>query len=1109
MKDKNKEQLIGELAELRQRVAELEASDTERKRAEAALCEQTHALRESEELLNNILTASSVGIAHAKDRNIMWGNEAMVRLFGFTEEEQYLGKDTQMLYASEEEYRRVGRIIYEQQRAGRVVELDAKFKRQDGSLFDGYVRVNTLDPLDPIRGVIVSIIDITERKRAEEALRESELRYRTTINAMGDAIHLVGPDLRLTLANLACQQWAEDFASGTADIVGLTIFEAFPALPDEACDRLRAEYRQVFNTGETLITEESTTFGDREFITETRKIPVFENGRVSRVITVIRDITDCKRAEEEIRKRVFEQEVLREAILALTTTLDRDEVIGRILAQLQKVVPYDTASIQLLREGHLEIVGGRGFPNLEELLGVTFDPNREDNPNREVIRTRTSFVVDDAPTMYTEFLRDPHAPAGIRSWLGVPMLVGERLIGMIALDKSDPGFYTQEHAQLAEAFAAQAAVAIENAQLFEQARQELTERKQAEETLRASETRYRRLFESAKDGILILDADTGQIADVNPFLTTLLGYSQEELLGKELWEIGLFKDIFVSRTAFEELQCKGYIRYENLPLETHDGHAIAVEFVSNTYVVNHKRVIQCNIRDISERRQAEEERERLLVQIQEQAQRVEQIMDTVPEGVLMLNAAGRVVLANPVAERDLSVLADARAGDIIARLGDRPLAEFLTSPPKGLWHEIAMNNKVFELIARPMENGPELKGWVMVINDVTHQREIEQRIQQQERLAAVGQLAAGIAHDFNNIMAAIVLYAQMSARMEELPAIVRNRMETINQQAQLASNLIQQILDFSRRAVLERQPLDLALLLKEHVRLLERTLPESIEVKLTYGPGEHLVHADPTRMQQMVTNLAINARDAMPGGGTLHIGLERIEVRPGESPPLPEMEPGEWIHVTVSDTGAGIPPDILPHIFEPFFTTKAPLGSGLGLAQVHGIVGQHGGRIDVETHMGKGTTFTIYLPALLVHSSKPSGVPGPGELPTLPTGKGETILVVEDNAVVRKALVESLELLNYRTREAMNGQEALAMLEQHSDDIDLLLSDVVMPGMGGMALLHALKERGLTVRVVMMTGHSLEKELDDLRAHGMIDWLPKPPELEQLAEVVPRALGTD
>jgi len=358
----------------------------------------------------------------------------------------------------------------------------------------------------------------------------------------------------------------------------------------------------------------------------------------------------------------------------------------------------------------------------------------------------------------------------------------------------------------------------------------------------------------------------------------------------------------------------------------------------------------------------------------------------------------------------------------------------------------------------------------------------------------------------------------------------RNRewLATINRQARHATNLIQQILDFSRRAVLERRPLDLSPLLKEHVELLKRTLPENIQIVLAYGPDEYTVNADPTRAQQALMNLAVNARDAMPEGGNLRIGLERIRVQPGGTyppqpprsggevpPPLPGMKAGEWVQVTVADTGSGIPPDVLPHVFDPFFTTKAPgEGSGLGLAQVHGIVKQHEGEIGVQSQVGQGTTFTIYLPALPVHPAEALT----RELPALAKGQGDTILVVEDDAAARKALVDSLELLNYRVLAAANGQEALAALEQPPPDppagegeerggkVALVLSDVVMPGMGGVTLLQALRQRGLAVKVVLLTGHPLEKKLEELRAQGMIEWLPKPPSLEQLAQVVARVL---
>jgi PAS domain S-box-containing protein len=527
--------------------------------------------------------------------------------------------------------------------------------------------------------------------------------------------------------------------------------------------------------------------------------------------------------------------------------------------------------------------------------------------------------------------------------------------------------------------------------------------------------------------------------------------------------------------------------------------AIAIE---NAYLY------QAAQREIAERRRVEEERTRLLAQIQEQAQRMQQIVDTVPEGVLLLDSDGRIVLANPRGEQDLVVLAGAEVGDTLTRLGDRPLIELLTSPPEGLWHKVSADRRSFQAIARSIETGPTPGGWVLVMRDVTRQQEIQQRAQQQDRLAAVGQLAAGIAHDFNNIMATIVLYAQMVSRAQGLSTRDQERMETIKQQADNATSLIRQILDFGRRGVLERHPTDLLVLLKEQVKLLKHTLPESIEIDLTCGRDEYTVDADPTRLQQVIMNLAVNARDAMADGGRLQIGLERVRDDDRKRALLPEIEAGEWVRLTVRDTGAGIPPDVLPHIFEPFFTTKpSGEGTGLGLAQVHGIVAQHDGHVDVESRPGHGTAFNIYLPALGAHSPEAADL----RQPDLPLGQGETILVVEDDGTTRQALVESLELLGYQVLEATNGREALATLDQRRDSIALVLSDVVMPGMGGIAMLHNLRERGMDVGVVLMTGHSMEKEIENLGAGKaaslLVNWLPKPPSLEQLAEVVAQGLG--
>jgi nitrogen-specific signal transduction histidine kinase/CheY-like chemotaxis protein len=397
---------------------------------------------------------------------------------------------------------------------------------------------------------------------------------------------------------------------------------------------------------------------------------------------------------------------------------------------------------------------------------------------------------------------------------------------------------------------------------------------------------------------------------------------------------------------------------------------------------------------------------------------------------------------------------------------------------------------------------------VLVTSEVTQEREIQRRLRQQERLAAVWQLAPGIAHDFNNIMAVIVLYTQMGLRLPDVPVKLRERLETVARQANRATDLIQQILDFSRRAVLERRPMDLTPFLIEVVKLLERTIAENVRISLNYGTGEYTVNADPTRMQQAILNLVVNARDAMPEGGELSITVSRVaETDEIRCVTCGQIVGGEWVRIAVRDTGSGIPPEVLSHIFEPFFTTKeVGKGTGLGLAQVYGIVRQHEGHTDVTTKVGEGTTFIVYLPALL-DDRQP-------EAPALETeafvkGQGETILVVEDDAILREALVDSVELMHYQVLEAADGHQALDILEQQAGEVSLVLSDLVMPKMGGQSLFHAMRQRGLTVPLVILSGHPMEDELKSLQAQGLAGWMLKPPDMAKLSHLLARVLRKD
>jgi CheY-like chemotaxis protein len=303
---------------------------------------------------------------------------------------------------------------------------------------------------------------------------------------------------------------------------------------------------------------------------------------------------------------------------------------------------------------------------------------------------------------------------------------------------------------------------------------------------------------------------------------------------------------------------------------------------------------------------------------------------------------------------------------------------------------------------------------------------------------------------------------------------------------------------------MDQSSLDILPFIKELDKLLARVLPETIRLELTYQPGSYWVNADPTRLQQIFLNLAVNARDAMPNGGILRFALDRLTLDYQAATRFPGMLPGEWIRIAITDTGSGIAPEIRQHIFEPFFTTKpAGHGTGLGLAQVYGIVKQHDGFIDVQSEVGFGTTFYIYLPAL------PAVFPVDQILESGETwsGEGETILVVEDNAATREAIQTLLEENNYSVIAATDGIDALSQYYQTGGKIDLVVSDIVMPEMGGMPLYQRLLEDSPSVKMLFITGHPLEEESQALLEQGNVHWLQKPFSIREFNRAVRQLLG--
>ncbi len=497
--------------------------------------------------------------------------------------------------------------------------------------------------------------------------------------------------------------------------------------------------------------------------------------------------------------------------------------------------------------------------------------------------------------------------------------------------------------------------------------------------------------------------------------------------------------------------------------------------------------------------------------VEEELKRLVSTLNTlvyhIPEGVALLDAEHRIVLANSIGEKYLEALAGVNIGDVLTDISGHPLEKFLVSASHKAWHELKIDSPshvVFEIAGITIVQNDVIGGKVLVLKDVTEERTLEDRVNSQERLAAVGQLAAGIAHDFNNILTGIIGFADILRTDYSLPYEEKEMVDAILQNGERAAQLVRQILDFSSKSISEMRAINLMPFLKELSKFIGRTIPENIEISIDCKPGEYIIEGDSAKIQQVFTNLALNARDAMPDGGKLQFTLSRISIKSGGMMPVADMSLGDWIAITVTDTGTGIHPDILPHIFEPFFTTKGVgKGTGLGLSQVYGIVKQHEGHIHVTTEVGKNTAFNIYLPA----SRLKAETSFTEEAIVMSKGQNEAILVVEDNESVRNLIYKKLVKLDYRVLTATNGKDALSIFNDNQNDIKLVITDLVMPEMGGLELSTMVKAKNPSVKIIALSGYPLGSKGEDLRKSGIIEeCMQKPFQSQKLVEVVFRVL---
>jgi two-component system, cell cycle sensor histidine kinase and response regulator CckA len=600
----------------------------------------------------------------------------------------------------------------------------------------------------------------------------------------------------------------------------------------------------------------------------------------------------------------------------------------------------------------------------------------------------------------------------------------------------------------------------------------------------ASEMRYRRLFESARDGILILDADTGVVVDVNPFLVELLGFSRETFLGKTLWELGFFGDIVANLDSFAELKREKYVRYDDKPLRAKDGRRIDVEFVSNVYGVNGQAVIQCNVRDITDRKRSAEALRAHQLLLTE-SQRLGHIGSwfwemTGPfqwseEAYRIYGVSPDTFIPTPEALVNL-IHPDDRPGMEswlrACATGDEHELEYRIIWPDGTVRTLMGRGEAVGSIGnRPAYMAGTVQDVTLRMRAEAERVKLEAQLRQAHKMESVGRLAGGVAHDFNNMLLVILGYTELALEGLDPTRPLHGDLLAIRTAAKRSADLTSQLLAFARKQTIVPRVLDLNAIVEPMLTMLRRLIGEDLE--LVWRPANNAwpVEMDPTQIDQVLANLCVNARDAISGVGRVTIATANAALDDAYCAAHPGFTPGDYLRLTVTDDGCGMDEETRAHLFEPFFTTKAAgKGTGLGLATVYGIVKQNQGFIDVDSEPGIGTTFRIYLP----RHSDPGGPARILEAVGQLSRGHETILVVEDDPAVLKLTVRMLSELGYTVVAAQSPGEAIRLAGECAADIHIMITDVIMPGMNGPDLATALVALSPQLKCLFVSGYTAD-----------------------------------
>jgi len=809
--------------------------------------------------------------------------------------------------------------------------------------------------------------DITEKKQAEEALRESEEKWRSLVENAPDIIMNVERDGTILFLNNIVEGFTRE------QVVGTSVYDY--VLP-EYCDTMRNSIERVFQTG-VVDNYESTGLGHQGTISyyESRVVPVKCDGQVISVNLIATDVTDRKRVEKRVQRKNAALKAINEVFQKTLKCETVGEVAKTCLSVCEKLTGSKFSLLgELNKEGRFDTLAYTD-PGMEACR-MTEEQAWQKSLDMEVrgvwaqpIIQEKSMIIED-PASHPASVGTPKGHPPITAFLGVPLRSGGKVFGMMGLANKEGG-YTQEDLDAVEALSLALVEALH--------------RKRAEVANKESEEKYRELVENANDAIFVIQ--DGFLKFHNKKTEELIGYSGEEL--------------------------------DKIP------------FIEHVYPEDREMVLENNIRRLK----------------------------------------GKEIPST------YSLRIKDKAG-------------------KTVWGEL---NAVRIL----WEGNPAV---LCFVRDTTEQKTLETQLQQSQKMEAIGALAGGIAHDFNNLMTVVTGYSEIALMGLNNNDSLCNMIEEVKKAGERAASLTGQLLAFSRKQIIQPKILILNELINEFDKMLRPLVREDLQLVTVLEPALWRVKADPGQIEQVIMNLVVNAKDAMTQGGRITIETNNFQLDKMYADHHTDVPPGPYVMLAVSDTGIGMNEETKQHIFEPFFSTKEKdNGTGLGLSTVYGIVKQNNGHIWVYSEPGKGTTFKIYLPRVEGEKEELAKL---GTDP-LETQLGvETILVVEDEDALRKMICDILEPSGYTVFEASSGGEALSFCERYEKHIHLMITDVIMPQMSGPELYDRLTALRPELKVIYISGYTDHA----IALHGVlgpgIPFLQKPFSVNALIQNVHKVLNS-